>query len=92
MFESQHQRATLFTYPLLFSDKERWPLGVILDESNNTGFKTQRVRHRISIQDRERQSDVVPCRSCHPPCSRLHQRGGDIILETVPAACCSGVT
>ena len=39
-FESQ-QRATLFTYPLLFSDKERWPLGVILDESNNTGFKTQ---------------------------------------------------
>lgn len=51
MFECQHQRATLFTYPLLFSDKERRPLGVILDESNNTRFKTQRVRHRISIRD-----------------------------------------
>ena len=50
MFESQRQRATLFTDPLLFSDEERRPLAVILDESNNARFKTQRVRHRIQFK------------------------------------------
>jgi hypothetical protein len=50
VFEPQRQRATLLTYPLLFSDEERRPLGVILDESNNTRVKTQSVSHRIQLE------------------------------------------